>query len=145
METPPIQPTIESKEKLKPKVLVAEDRPDITQMLTFVLKAKGCEVEVVENGRLLVLKLKEKGPNYFAFVISDNNMHGGSGIEAIAEIREKMPDFNDTTILLYTGDDPKALKVKAESYPKVSLIQKTDVRTLYDKIDALIKPKPPTV
>src|SRR4051812_822078 len=96
---------LRSQEGLRPRVLLAEDTQGMRDMLVMVLKMKGCDVDVVTNGELFVAKLKEMGPGYYTFGVSDNSMPGGNGIDAVEKIRKEMQDFSDLEIIIFSGDE----------------------------------------
>lgn len=69
---------------LSGRVLVAEDQPEIQQLITMYLECCGLEVVAVDNGRDLVdLALA----NHADLILTDIQMPGLSGIEAIGEMQ----------------------------------------------------------
>jgi len=134
--TPPSQPSSpESKEKLKPRVLSAEDKEDIRDVLKMLLGSRGFEVDFVDNGVLLIEELRKRGPGYYSFIVCDNTMPGGNGIDAIEKIRKEMKDFDGTDIIFFTGDEYEG--TRANSLEKVSYIPKTDPRMFLGKVEQI--------
>ncbi len=67
------------------KVLVAEDDEDNRLLMELLLKRKGAQITVVENGQLAVTKIEQ---NHFDLVLMDLEMPVMGGFEAVAAIRQ---------------------------------------------------------
>ncbi|MES3032129.1 MAG: response regulator [Patescibacteria group bacterium] len=92
----------EGKEKIDLRILVAEDTPDIRDMLMILLGRRYTSVESVEDGLQLVNKLST--PGYTTdFVLTDNTMPNMRGIDAIKRIRD-IEHLKTVPIILYTTD-----------------------------------------
>jgi len=125
-------------EKLRPRILLAEDDESIVSMLVPFLERMKCEVEHVSNGVLLVEKLSDKGPGYYSLVVTDNNMPGGNGIDAIEQVRE-MKDFKDIPIVFFSTDAIGGPAKQRADKAGAHSIYKTDVVGLFKKIEELSK------
>jgi len=100
------------------KVIVADDDPMLRELLMDFLgvafQKEGIEVEFDEasNGKELVEKVREGD---YALVLTDNEMPGGNGLNAIREIR----GYNEIVpIYMLSGSDvsEEALKAGATGY-----------------------------
>ena len=104
---PPRPDATEGKERIKLRILVAEDDPSLQMMYRLVLKAKGYEVEIVDNGKLLIEKLLEEGKHY-DIIITDYEMPVQNGIDALKKIRS-INKFRKFPVIVLTGlgDNPE--------------------------------------
>ncbi|MCY1514194.1 Autoinducer 2 sensor kinase/phosphatase LuxQ [compost metagenome] len=67
------------------KVLLAEDNPINTFLIIKILKGWNIEVDVVENGKIAIDKIRE---NDYNLILMDTYMPVMNGLEAIRLIRE---------------------------------------------------------
>lgn len=74
------------------KVLLAEDNELNREIAADILIDKGMVVDEAEDGSVAVQKIKEKGPDYYDFVLMDIQMPVMNGYEAAKAIREMYPD-----------------------------------------------------
>ncbi|NNN19809.1 MAG: response regulator [Acidimicrobiaceae bacterium] len=81
------------------KILVADDDPDILELVSYKLTQSGYEVTTVTDGKAAIEKAKEIHPD---LVILDVMMPFHSGIEVTIEIRND-PDMTNTPIILLTA------------------------------------------
>jgi two-component system alkaline phosphatase synthesis response regulator PhoP len=70
------------------KILVAEDEPDIRELITFTLQFAGFEIITVNNGAELVERAPEVKPD---IIVSDVRMPRMTGYEACKALKEN-PD-----------------------------------------------------
>ena len=68
-----------------PRILVAEDHPDLLEIFAHALARDGAEVVRAATGAELVLSLAQRGP--FDVVITDINMPWMDGLEAMRTVR----------------------------------------------------------
>ena len=129
--------TLEQKEKINLRILVAEDDPALRMLLGYILSPKYSSVEFVENGKLLVDKLSALGEHY-DFIITDHNMPEMKGLDAIKKIRE-MEHLKTIPIILATTDG--SLKGEAESFGTVFLSKPLDKEKLYTTIERMRVPE----
>ena len=114
--TSEILSTVQKNVVMPPCVLVADDDPEIRQMLNISLQLEGYEVEMAECGEQVLQRLKDK-PRLSALVL-DLLMPGIGGIETLRRIR-----INDQHIpvlvlsgLAATDNVVEALRAGASDY-----------------------------
>ena len=117
------------------RVLVADDEPKIRKIITAVLRARGCEVEVCETGAGAILRLEEAGESGSAYdlIISDIRMPDRNGYEVFAASRQHCPD---AAVVLMTGFgyDPHHSIVRASQQGLQSVLFKPfDVERLLEE------------
>ncbi len=125
------------------KILIADDEPDILEILKFNLEAEGYEVFCAKNGVDAVVMAKKHAPE---MIMLDVMMPAMNGIDACRELR-KLPEFKNTLIVFLSAlSDETAelngLNVGADDYltkPIGSKVLKSKVQSLFRRLD---KPKP---
>ena len=128
------------------KILIADDEPDILEILKFNLDNEGYEVITAKDGDEALEKARRNQPD---LVILDVMMPKKNGVE-VCQILRSQPAFNETLIIFLTavndeGTHIKGLETGADDYiskpisPKVFLsrvnalfrrVDKSDVRIL---------------
>ncbi|MET0635739.1 MAG: response regulator transcription factor [Chitinophagaceae bacterium] len=128
------------------KVLIADDEPDILEILKYNLAGQGYEVVTAKDGDEALDKAKRTQPD---LIILDVMMPKKTGVE-VCQILRMQPAFKDTLIIFLTavnddGSQIKGLETGADDYiakpisPKVFLsrvnalfrrLNKTEVKTL---------------
>ena len=128
------------------KVLIADDEPDILEILKYNLSNEGYEVITAKDGDEALEKARRTQPD---LIILDVMMPRKSGVE-VCQILRAQPAFKETLIIFLTaindeGSQIKGLETGADDYiskpvsPKVFLsrvnalfrrINKTDTRIL---------------
>ncbi len=81
-----------------PRVLIADDEPDVRTLLREVCVARGFETMVVADGSSAIEALRASGP--FDVVISDIQMPGADGFAVLDAARALSPDC---PVILITG------------------------------------------
>lgn len=110
------------------KVLIADDEPDILEILKYNLSKEGYQVTTAKDGDEALDKAKQVQPD---LVVLDIMMPKKTGVE-VCEIMRTQPAFKDTLILFLTalndeGTQIKGLETGADDYvskpisPKVFL------------------------
>lgn len=99
------------------KILLADDEPDILEILKFNLEAEGYEVITAKNGNEAIELAKKEKPQ---LIILDIMMPGKSGIE-VCHILRHTPDFEKTLITFLTAlsdenTEIKGLETGADDY-----------------------------
>lgn len=118
------------------KILIADDEPDILEIIEFNLRANGYEVITAKNGNEALEKAKEFLPD---LIILDIMMPGKNGIE-VCNLLRMMPAFKETLIVFLTAlsDEPteiKGLESGADDY----LTKPISPKILISKIHALFR------
>src|ERR1039458_8361540 len=81
------------------KILIADDEPDILEIVSFNLKEEGYEVFTARNGIEAVEFAKMHHPD---LIILDVMMPGITGLE-VCKILRTIPAFEDTIIMFLTA------------------------------------------
>ncbi|MGE4131016.1 MAG: response regulator [Bdellovibrionales bacterium] len=83
------------------KILVVDDEPDIRELLSLILEARGFETEMAENGEEAARKVCDH-PERYAVVLSDIKMPNMDGPTMATQIRA---NGIRTPIIFMTGLD----------------------------------------
>lgn len=115
------------------KILVADDDPDLLDLVAYALGQAGFLVVKAKNGTEALAGFDDETPD---LVILDINMPGATGFEVCASLRER----GSTPIIMLTarGDEQdlvKALELGADDY----LTKPFSPRTLLARIKALLR------
>lgn len=118
------------------KILIADDEPDILEILEFNLSAEGYEVTTAKNGDEAIEKAKKTSPD---LIILDIMMPGKTGIE-VCNLLRMMPAFKETLIVFLTamsdeGTEIKGLETGADDY----LTKPTSPKVLLSKVNSLFR------
>ena len=82
---------------MKKHILIVDDEPDIRDVLSQALQAKGYRVTAAEAGHEALRIVKSDPPN---LLVSDLQMEDSDGLELIEQIKQQMPDL---PVILLTG------------------------------------------
>lgn len=127
----------------RPRILLAEDDPDMREMLSFVLWRAGYAVDAMSDGLSLLLRLSEAGTACcvdWDLVISDIRMPGVTGIEVLEYLhsRKDLPP-----LLLITAFGDNETHDLAQRLGAVTLIDKPfDLEVLLHEVQRVILPHP---
>ncbi|HMI77167.1 MAG TPA: response regulator transcription factor [Ferruginibacter sp.] len=118
------------------KILIADDEPDILEIIQYNLQNEGYEVITARNGNLALDLAKKHQPD---LIILDIMMPGKNGIE-VCNILRLQPVFNDTLIIFLTalsdeGTEVKGLETGADDY----LTKPISPKILVSKVNALFR------
>ncbi|HEX8456257.1 MAG TPA: response regulator [Pyrinomonadaceae bacterium] len=83
----------------KPRALVIDDAPDVTEMLAILLQYAGYEVVMVYSG---AQALDAARAEQFDVLVSDIGMPGMNGYE-LAEAVRALPEYRTTPMIAVTG------------------------------------------
>ncbi len=118
------------------KILIADDEPDILEILQFNLEAEGYEVSTAKNGVQAIEKAKATIPD---LIILDIMMPGKNGIEVCHYLR-MLPAFNNTLIIFLTAMSDDSTEVKGlESGADDYLTKPIRPKVLISKVNALFR------
>jgi len=126
-------------EPIARKVLIADDEPDILEILKFNLENEGYKVVTAKNGDEALEKARLHKPD---LIILDVMMPNKTGVEVCAILR-RQASFNETLIIFLTavndeGTHIKGLETGADDYiskpisPKVLISR---VNALFRRVD----------
>jgi two-component system, OmpR family, alkaline phosphatase synthesis response regulator PhoP len=90
------------------KILIADDEPDILEILRYNLLKEGYEVTTAKDGDEAIAKAKQANPD---LVILDIMMPRKNGVE-VCEILRAQPQFKNTLILFLTALSDEATQIK---------------------------------
>ena len=118
------------------RVLIADDEPDILEIIQYNLQSEGYEVVTAKNGNDAIDLAKKFQPD---LIILDIMMPGKTGIE-VCNILRMQPAFNDTLIIFLTalsdeGTEVKGLESGADDY----LTKPVSPKVLVSKVNALFR------
>ncbi len=118
------------------KILIADDEPDILEILQYNLSAEGYTVITAKNGHEALEKAKDLQPD---LIILDIMMPGLNGME-VCNILRLQDEFNDTLIIFLSalsdeGTEIKGLESGADDY----LSKPISTKILVSKVNALFR------
>jgi two-component system alkaline phosphatase synthesis response regulator PhoP len=118
------------------KVLVADDEPDILEIIGYNLLAEGYEVEYAKDGEEALIKAKELMPD---LIILDVMMPRRTGMEVCRLLRAQEA-FNDTLIIFLTALNDELSHVKGLEFGADDFISKpVSPRVLVTKVNSLFR------
>ncbi len=118
------------------KILIADDEPDILEIINFNLTKEGYETYTAKDGQEALDKLRSVHPD---LAILDIMMPRKTGME-VCEIIRSNPAFRDTLIIFLTalndeGTEIKGLETGADDYVSKPISQKV----LTSRVNALFR------
>jgi len=118
------------------KILIADDEPDILEIIQYNLQSEGYEVFTARNGNAAIEMAKKHQPD---LIILDIMMPGKNGIE-VCNVLRLQPAFNDTLIIFLSalsdeGTEIKGLETGADDY----LTKPISPKVLISKVSALFR------
>ncbi len=123
-------------------ILVCEDESTNQKIITRLLTLPGHQVEVVANADEMLDALEQKK---FDLVITDLNMAGMSGIDALKLYRFTQPIDTATRFILFTADATiSAREAATEAGFDAFLTKPIDAATLFSTIERILKLAPNT-
>ena len=118
------------------KILIADDEPDILEIIQFNLQTEGYEVFTAKNGDEAIDQAKKHQPD---LIILDIMMPGKNGID-VCNILRMQPAFKETLIIFLSalsdeGTEIRGLETGADDY----LTKPISPKVLVSKINALFR------
>ena len=113
------------------RVLLAEDNALNREIALDILGEEEMLVETAENGAAAVALLREKGPDYFDFILMDIQMPVMNGYEATAEIRKLYPDLKGPIIALSANAFSEDREASAAAGMDDHIAKPIDVKILF--------------
>ncbi|MBK8493891.1 MAG: response regulator transcription factor [Chitinophagaceae bacterium] len=118
------------------KILIADDEPDILEIIQYNLQNEGYEVYTAKNGNEALDLAKRFNPD---LIILDIMMPGKNGIE-VCNLLRLQPAFKETLIIFLTalsdeGTEVKGLESGADDY----IAKPVSPKVLVSKVNALFR------
>lgn len=123
------------------RILLAEDIAVNAEIMVELLKMRGMEVEVAENGKIAVDKFNSHAAGYFSAILMDMQMPVMNGLEATKTIRNS--DHADAKIIpiialtanAFEEDENKSRQAGMDAH----LSKPIEPETIYKTLERLIK------
>jgi two-component system alkaline phosphatase synthesis response regulator PhoP len=118
------------------KVLIADDEPDILEILKYNLIKEGYQVVTAQDGNEAIEKAKQTLPD---LIILDIMMPGKNGVE-VCEILRSQPNMKDTLIMFLTALSDEATQIKGLLTGADDYISKTISPNVFiSKVQSLLR------
>jgi two-component system, OmpR family, alkaline phosphatase synthesis response regulator PhoP len=118
------------------KILIADDEPDILEILSFNLKGEGYDVITAKNGDEAIDKAKAFKPD---LIILDMMMPGKNGME-VCNILRTQPMFAGTLIVFLTAINDENTEIKSlENGADDYLTKPISPKVLLSKVSSLLR------
>jgi two-component system alkaline phosphatase synthesis response regulator PhoP len=118
------------------KILIADDEPDILEVLQYNLVREGYEVTTARDGDDALVKAKSTHPD---LIILDIMMPKKSGVEVCETLRSQ-PVFHDTLILMLTALNDEGFQIKGlESGADDYVNKPVSPKVIVSRVGALLR------
>ncbi len=118
------------------KILIADDEPDIIEILSYNLKGEGYEVVTAKNGDEAIEKAKATKPD---LIILDMMMPGKNGLE-VCNILRNQSIFAGTLIVFLTAINDENTEIKSlENGADDYLTKPISPKVLLSKVSSLLR------
>ncbi len=125
-----------AKEPKKRTILIADDEPDILEIISYNLQAEGYDVITSKNGNEAIFLAKEHKPD---LIILDVMMPGKTGFEVCSILRANA-DFQETIIVFLTALNDDSTEIKGLETGGDDYINKPiNPRVLISRVNALLR------
>lgn len=94
--------------KKKAKVLLVDNDPDSLDLLTQILKNKGCDYTIEVNEKNAIEALKKEN---YDFMFLENDMPEMDGIEMLSKAENEMPKNKNVPVVFYSTDKVNCQKI----------------------------------
>ena len=120
----------------KLNILVCEDETTNQKIITRLLSLPGHQVEIAENSDEMLDALESRK---FDLVITDLNMAGMNGADALKLYRFTNPTDKDTRFILFTADaTPSARQIATDAGFDAFLTKPIEAATLFNTIEDIL-------
>ncbi len=124
------------------KILVCEDESTNQKIITRLLSLPGHQVEIVSDADEMLDVLEQRK---FDLVITDLNMSGMNGADALKLYRFTQPHDHETRFMLFTADATlSAREMASEAGFDAFLTKPIDAATLFNTIERILNLAPNT-
>lgn len=118
------------------KILIADDEPDILEIVSYNLIMHGYEVETAKDGDQAIQKARQFNPD---LIILDIMMPKKNGIE-VCKILRSLPEFQQTLIVFLTALNDELSHVKGLEYGADDFISKPiSPKIMVSKVNAFFR------
>lgn len=118
------------------KILIADDEPDILEIIQYNLKKEGYEVDTAKDGDEALEKAKTINPD---LIILDIMMPKKTGIE-VCEILRLQPAYNETLIIFLTALNDETSHIKGLETGADDFVTKPiSPKVLISRVNALFR------
>ena len=118
------------------RILIADDEPDIIEIIKYNLQINGYIVESAKDGDEAIKKAKEYNPD---LIILDIMMPKKNGIE-VCKILRSQPEFNNTVIIFLTALNDELSHVKGLEFGADDFISKpVSPNIIISKVNAIFR------
>ena len=118
------------------KILIADDEPDILEIISYNLRLEGYEVVTAKDGEEALQKAKKELPD---LIILDVMMPHKGGME-VCRVLRAMPKFSQTLIIFLTALSDEFSHVKGLEYGADDYLTKpVSPKVLTTKVNALFR------
>jgi len=125
--------TMESKGK---RILIADDEPDILEIVHYNLKHEGYEVYTAKDGDDALAKSRQLKPD---LIILDIMMPKKNGVE-VCQILRSQPSFKDTLIIFLTAMSDESSQIKGLDTGADDYVNKPiSTKVLVSRVNALFR------
>lgn len=121
------------------RVLVAEDNPEMRDLVVEVLRADGWDVEPVSSGEDLLRVVRERSvatwpTTAFDVIVTDHRMPHGNGLDVVQELRRA---GCTTPVLVVTGFASDGMGTKADALEAMLMEKPVSLQTLRTAVEVL--------
>jgi len=118
------------------KILIADDEPDIVEIIRYNLEREGYEVTTAKDGEEALTKAKIQRPD---LILLDIMMPRKNGVE-VCEILRSQPAFKDTLIVFLTAMNDENIQIRGLEMGADDYISKPiSPKVLMSRINALFR------
>ncbi len=118
------------------KILVADDEPDILEIISYNLRKEGYEVYTAADGNEALEKARHHHPD---LIILDIMMPKKTGVE-VCQILRTQPEFTQTLIIFLTALSDEAVQIKGlESGADDYLTKPVSPKVLISRVNAIFR------
>ncbi len=118
------------------KILIADDEPDILEIVSYNLSKEGYEIYTAKDGYEAIEKAKQLLPD---LIILDIMMPRKTGVE-VCEILRSQPSFQDTLIIFLTALSDEASQIKGLETGADDYVNKPiSPKVLVSRVNALFR------
>jgi two-component system alkaline phosphatase synthesis response regulator PhoP len=118
------------------KILIADDEPDIVEIVSYNLRKEGFEVYTAADGNEALQQARQHHPD---LIILDIMMPGKTGVE-VCQILRTQPEFAQTLIIFLTAVSDETVQIKGlESGADDYVAKPVSPKVLTSKVNALFR------